>query len=152
MLHRVLPPRSERREDIPLLLAHFVDKIATDNHVQRKNISPEALEYLSGYEWPGNIRQLENVVERCMVMVAGDIITVNDLPPEVKDDEAQLKNALDLLPVELNLADTLDKLEAALIRRALVRTDFVQVKAAELLGISKSLLQYKLRKYSITGH
>jgi len=87
-----------------------------------------------------------------MVMVAGDTITVGDLPPEVKDDESQLKNALDLLPVELNLADTLDKLEAALIRRALARADFVQVKAADLLGISKSLLQYKLRKYSITGH
>lgn len=152
VVHVQLPPLRERREDIPLLLAHFVDKIAADNHLQRKSISPEALEYLSGYEWPGNIRQLENVVERCMVMVAGDVITVNDLPPEVKDDEAQLKNALDLLPVELNLADTLDKLEAALIRRALVRADFVQVKAAELLGISKSLLQYKLRKYSITGH
>ena len=82
----------------------------------------------------------------------GDSITVADLPPEVKDDEAQLKNALDMLPVELNLADTLDKLEAALIRRALARADFVQVKAAELLGISKSLLQYKLRKYRITGH
>jgi two-component system NtrC family response regulator len=74
------------------------------------------------------------------------------LPPEVKDDESQLKNALDMLPVELNLAETLDKLEAALIRRALARADFIQVKAAELLGISKSLLQYKLRKYSITGH
>ena len=87
-----------------------------------------------------------------MVMVSGDVVTVADLPPELKDDESQLKNALDLLPVELNLADTLDKLEAALIRRALARADFVQVKAAEFLGISKSLLQYKLRKYGITGH
>lgn len=152
VVHLHLPPLRERREDIPLLLAHFVEKMAAESNLPRKNISPEALEYLSGYEWPGNIRQLENVVERCMVMVAGDVITVNDLPPEVKDDEAQLKNALDMLPVELNLADTLDKLEAALIRRALARADFVQVKAADLLGISKSLLQYKLRKYSITGH
>ncbi len=152
VVHIQLPPLRERREDIPLLLAHFVEKMAAESNLPRKAISPEALEYLSGYEWPGNIRQLENVVERCMVMVAGDTITVGDLPPEVKDDESQLKNALDLLPVELNLADTLDKLEAALIRRALARADFVQVKAADLLGISKSLLQYKLRKYSITGH
>jgi two-component system NtrC family response regulator len=148
----VLPPLRERREDIPLLLAHFMEKIAADNHLPHKRISPEALDYLSGYEWPGNIRQLENVVERCMVMVSGDVISVGDLPPELKDDDAQLKNALDLLPVELNLADTLDKLEAALIRRALARAEFVQVKAAEALGISKSLLQYKLRKYGITGH
>jgi len=152
VVHMQLPPLRERREDIPLLLAHFMEKIASENHLSRKSISPEALDFLSGYEWPGNIRQLENVVERCMVMVSGDIITEADLPPEVKDDEAQLKNALDMLPVELNLADTLDKLEAALIRRALARADFVQVKAADLLGISKSLLQYKLRKYSITGH
>jgi len=152
VVHVHLPPLRERREDIPLLLAHFVEKVAAEGNLPRKSISPEALDFLSGYEWPGNIRQLENVVERCMVMVSGDTITVADLPPEVKDDEAQLKNALDMLPVELNLADTLDKLEAALIRRALARADFVQVKAADLLGISKSLLQYKLRKYSITGH
>ncbi|MDR2488116.1 MAG: sigma-54 dependent transcriptional regulator [Desulfovibrio sp.] len=148
----ILPPLRERREDIPLLLAHFMKKIAEDNHLPRKNISPEALDYLSGYEWPGNIRQLENVLERCMIMASGDSITAGDLPPELKNDDSQLRNALDLLPVELNLADTLDKLEAALIRRALVRADFVQVKAAEALGISKSLLQYKLRKYGITGH
>jgi len=152
VVHVHLPPLRERREDIPLLLAHFVEKIAAEGNLPRKSISPEALDFFSGYEWPGNIRQLENVTERCMVMVSGDTITVDDLPPEVKDDETQLKNALDVLPVELNLADTLDKLEAALVRRALARADFVQVKAADLLGISKSLLQYKLRKYSITGH
>ncbi len=147
-----IPALRERREDIPMLFAHFMEKIALENGVAKKNITPEALEFFSGYEWPGNIRQLENIVERCMVMVPSETIGVNDLPPEIKDDETQLKNALDLLPVELNLADTLDKLEAAIIRRALVRTDFVQVKAAEQLGISKSLLQYKLRKYGITGH
>ena len=152
VVHIMLPPLRERREDIPLLVAHFINKIATDNGVDKKTIAPEALQYITGYEWPGNIRQLENILERCFVMSTGTNITVADLPPEVLDDEAQLKNALDLLPVAMNLADTLDKLEAALIRRALARTEFVQVKAAELLGISKSLLQYKLRKYGITGH
>ena len=87
-----------------------------------------------------------------MVMAAGATIEAADLPPEIRDEDTQLKNALDMLPVELNLADTLDRLEAALIRRALARAEFVQVKAAELLGVSKSLLQYKLRKYGITGH
>ncbi|MDR2605644.1 MAG: sigma-54 dependent transcriptional regulator [Desulfovibrio sp.] len=152
VVQMVLPPLRERREDIPLLLAHFTEKATADNNLSRKTFSPEALELLSGYEWPGNIRQLENVVERCMIMASGDTVTVDDLPPEVKDEEAHLKNALDLLPAELNLAETLDRLEAALIRRALARADFVQVKAAERLGVSKSLLQYKLRKYGITGH
>ena len=152
VVHIVIPPLRERREDIPLLVAHFTDKLIRESGLAPKTFTPEALDVLCGYEWPGNIRQLENTVERCMVMIPGDRIDVQELPPEIRDEETQLKSAVDLLPVELNLADTMDKLEAALVRRALARADFVQVKAAELLGISKSLLQYKLRKYGITGH
>ncbi|MDL2313411.1 sigma-54 dependent transcriptional regulator [Desulfovibrio sp. OttesenSCG-928-C14] len=147
-----LPALRERREDIPLLITHFVEKLSRDDELSPKKFSGAALDYLSGYEWPGNIRQLENIVERCLVMVPGDTIDMNDLPPEVRDEETQLKSAIDLLPVKLDLAATLDKLEAALVRRALVKTNFVQVRAADLLGISKSLLQYKLRKYGIAGH
>ncbi len=152
VVHLMLPALRERREDIPLLVAHFVDQLAAESGLGPKTFTPEALDFLCGYEWPGNIRQLENMVERCMVMVPGERIDVQDLPPEIRNEETQLKSAVDLLPVELNLADTMDKLEAALVRRALARADFVQVKAAESLGISKSLLQYKLRKYGITGH
>ncbi len=147
-----LPPLRERREDIPLLATHFMQEFAQENGVEAKNFSPEAMDYLSGYEWPGNVRQLENIIERCMVLAGGESIGVEDLPPEIKDEEAQFKSAVDLLPVQLNLADTLEKIEATLVRRALAKSDFVQVKAAELLGISKSLLQYKLKKYKITGH
>ncbi len=152
VVHLMLPALRERREDIPLLVAHFIEKLSAESGVGAKAFTPEALDFLCGYEWPGNIRQLENMVERCMVMVPGERIDVQDLPPEIRNEETQLKSAVDLLPIELNLADTLDKLEAALVRRALARADFVQVKAAESLGISKSLLQYKLRKYGITGH
>ena len=148
-----LPPLRERREDIPLLVAHFVAKFTADNNMkQQKSFSTQALNYLTGYDWPGNIRQLENVVESCMVLVPGNVIEEENLPAEIRDEESQFKSAVDLLPVQLDLADTLQKLEAALIRRALVRADLVQVKAAELLNISKSLLQYKLKKYGITGH
>ena len=147
-----LPALRERREDIPLLVAHFMDKVARENDMPAKKFTTEALNYLSGYEWPGNIRKLENVVESCMVLVPGTVIDVDNLPAEIRDEDSQFKSAVDLLPVQLDLADTLEKIEAALIRRALVRADLVQVKAAELLGISKSLLQYKLKKYAITGH
>lgn len=148
-----LPPLRERREDIPLLVAHFVAKFTADNNMkQQKSFSTQALNYLTGYDWPGNIRQLENVVESCMVLVPGNVIEEENLPAEIRDEETQFKSAVDLLPVQLDLADTLQKIEAALIRRALVRADLVQVKAAELLNISKSLLQYKLKKYGITGH
>ncbi|MCQ2444289.1 MAG: sigma-54 dependent transcriptional regulator [Mailhella sp.] len=147
-----IPPLRERREDIPLLIAHFSQKIAEDNAIPAKSFTAEAQNYLTGYEWPGNIRQLQNVLERCLVMVTSNIIDVVDLPPEIRGEESQFKSAVDLLPVELNLADTLDKIEAALIKRALARADFVQAHAAELLGISRSLMQYKLKKYNITGH
>ena len=147
-----IPPLRERREDIPLLVSHFIAQIASENGIPPKSFTQEAQNYLSGYEWPGNIRQLQNVIERCMGMIPRDVIDVEDLPPEIRDEESQFKSAVDLLPVELNLADTLDKIEAALIRRALVRSDFVQAHAADLLGISRSLMQYKLKKYNIIGH
>ena len=113
-----IPPLRERREDIPLLVSHFIAQIASENGIPPKSFTQEAQNYLSGYEWPGNIRQLQNVIERCMVMIPRDVIDVEDLPPEIRDEESQFKSAVDLLPVELNLADTLDKIEAALIRRA----------------------------------
>ena len=138
--------------DMPPLVAHFIDKICTENNMPQKYFSYEALNYLNGYEWQGNIRQLQNVVERCVIMVPHQEIRVEDLPPEIKDEESQFTSAVDLLPPTMDLAETLDKIEGAVIRRALVRADFVQSRAAEMLGISRSLMQYKLRKYNITGH
>ena len=146
-----LPPLRERREDIPFLAAHFLDKFAKENAREMKGFSPSAMDYLSAYEWPGNVRQLENVIERCVVLSSGDTVNAEDLPPEIKDEESQFKSAVDLLPTKLDLSDTLEKIEGAVIRRALVRADFVQVKAAELLNVSKSLLQYKLKKYNISA-
>jgi len=147
-----MPALRERREDIPLLAGHFLRKYAAENDKDVTSFSPEAMDALTGYEWPGNVRQLQNVVERCVVLASGELIGVGELPAEVRDEETQYKSAVDLLPVQINLGETLEKIEAALVRRALARTDFVQVKAAEMLGVSKSLLQYKLKKYNIAGH
>jgi two-component system NtrC family response regulator len=146
-----LPPLRERREDIPFLAAHFLDKFAKENTREMKGFSPSAMDYLSAYEWPGNVRQLENVIERCVVLSSADTVGAEDLPPEIKDEESQFKSAVDLLPTKLDLSETLEKIEAAVIRRALVKADFIQVKAAELLNVSKSLLQYKLKKYNISA-
>jgi two-component system NtrC family response regulator len=146
-----MPALRERREDIPLLAAHFLAKYAKENDKPVKSFAPQAVEYLIGYDWPGNVRQLQNTVERCVVLSNREQIELDDLPPEIRDEESQFKGAVDLLPAELNLADTLEKIESALVRRALARNDFVKAKAADALGISKSLLQYKLKKYDITG-
>ncbi|KUG29502.1 two component, sigma54 specific, transcriptional regulator, fis family [hydrocarbon metagenome] len=147
-----MPPLRERREDIPILAAHFLERYAGENAKAIKGFSPEAIDYLTAYEWPGNVRQLQNVIERCVVLSSGEVIGVEDLPLEIKDEESQYKSAVDLLPVRINLNETLEKIELALVRRALARSNFVQVKAAEMLGLSKSLLQYKLKKYKLTGH
>ncbi|GAB6038130.1 sigma-54 dependent transcriptional regulator [Fundidesulfovibrio butyratiphilus] len=147
-----MPALRERREDIALLAGHFLRKYAAENDKAPRSFTTEAMDALTGYEWPGNVRQLQNVVERCVVLAAGDQIGVEDLPAELRDEESQYKSAVDLLPVRINLGETLEKIEAALVRRALARSDFVQVKAAEMLGLSKSLLQYKLKKYNIAGH
>ncbi len=146
-----LPPLRERREDIPFLAAHFLDRYAAENGRELKGFTARAMDYLSAYEWPGNVRQLENVIERCVVLSSTDTVDAEDLPPEIRDEESQFKSAVDLLPTKLDLSETLEKIEAAVIRRALVRADFVQVKAAELLNVSKSLLQYKLKKYNISA-
>ncbi|MFW6243833.1 MAG: sigma-54-dependent transcriptional regulator [Desulfovibrionales bacterium] len=146
-----MPALRERREDIPLLAVHFLNHYARENGKEVTGFTPEALEFLTAYEWPGNVRQLENTMERCVVLCQGKTIGVEDLPAEIREEEFQFKSAVDLLPLQLNLADTLEKIEAALVRRALARAGFVQVKAADLLGVSKSLLQYKLKKYKISG-
>ncbi|WP_319763362.1 sigma-54 dependent transcriptional regulator [Maridesulfovibrio sp.] len=146
-----MPPLRERREDIPFLVDHFLATYSAENNKKFEGFSPSAMDYMTAYEWPGNVRQLQNVVERCVVLTSGTVIDTVDLPAEIKDEEAQFKSAVDLLPPKLNLADTLDKIEATLVRRALVASNFVKVDAAEMLGISKSLLQYKLKKYKISG-
>ncbi len=146
-----LPPLRERREDIPFLADHFLEKYSKENEKNFSGFTAAAMDYLSAYEWPGNVRQLENVIERCTVLGQSETIDTGDLPPEIKDEESQFKSAVDLLPARLNLADTMDKIEGALVRRALVRAEFVQVKAAEMLGLSKSNLQYKLKKYGLLG-
>jgi two-component system NtrC family response regulator len=146
-----LPPLRERREDIPILASHFLRKFSLENNREVHGFTPGAIDYLSAYEWPGNVRQLENVIERCVVLSNRDVIDVEDLPPELRDEEMQFKSAVDLLPLKINLSETLEKIEAALIRRAMVHSGFVQVKTAEMLDVSKSLLQYKLKKYKIAA-
>ncbi len=145
-----IPPLRERAEDIPLLAMHFLKKFSKENEKNIKGFSTDAMHALTAYNWPGNVRQLENLIESMVVLAQSDIIDLNDLPPELKDETRQFKSAVDMLPDNINLSEALEKIEAALIKRALVKSNFVQVQAAKMLGISKSLLQYKLKKYNIS--
>jgi two-component system NtrC family response regulator len=151
VVHLHLPPLRQRQEDIPLLAAHFIRKYVQENLRDKTRITPEALKVLIHYAWPGNVRELENVMERAVILCSNNIISPQDLPAELAP--APVESRLDIdrfIPLNTPLPEALDGIEEQMIRRALEKSGQVQVRAAELLGITKSLLQYKLKKYHLT--
>jgi len=156
VLHIHLPPLRERADDIPLLVAHFLNKYGKELNKPNLKIDPEALRYLTTLPWPGNIRELENIINRAAILCADDRIRKSDVLPD--EEGASHKPTLidpdplaldQLLKADARLPDILDSIEGALIRRTLKDADFVQAHAAESLGITKSLLQYKMKKHGI---
>jgi two-component system NtrC family response regulator len=98
VVHIEVPPLRERREDVPLLAAHFLTKYAKENDKSFKGFSSDALGFLQGYDWPGNVRQLENAIERSVVLADGEVIGQDDLPAEIRDEDTQYTSAVDMLP------------------------------------------------------
>ena len=151
VVHLHLPPLRQRQEDIPLLAAHFIKKYVQENLRDKTRITPEALKVLSLYAWPGNVRELENVMERAVILCSHNVISPQDLPAELAPAPAESRLDIDrFIPLNTPLPEALDGIEEQMIRRALEKSGQVQVRAAELLGITKSLLQYKLKKYHLT--
>jgi len=152
VVHVVLPPLEARIEDIRPLAAHFIAKYADE----RQGVSPvvrmdkEVERLFFEYSWPGNVRELENVIERAMVMCPGDTIRVDDLPKDFRKN-ISMDNALRLddLPSQATLYEALAHVEKQMILHALQKADYVQAHAAALLGIGKSGLNQKLKKYNI---
>ncbi len=153
VVHIVLPPLRERIEDIRPLMAHFIEKYSKEHHgelpITHANHEVERLFF--DYSWPGNVRELENVIERAMVMCADQVIKVEDLPNDFKKSVYQ-DNRLQLegLPATATLYETLTHVEKEMIMRALREADYVQSHAAALLGIGKSGLNQKIKKYNIS--
>ena len=144
-----LPPLRERREDIPLLLDHFMRNKAREHSVALKTLSPEVVDFFTAYPWPGNIRELENLIERLTILTPHETITLRDLPPSMRstDQTATLKE--DVLNGSRPLSDAVDEFERELIVKALQRTGFNQTKAAALLGTSRRILKYRIEKLKI---
>jgi two-component system response regulator HydG len=142
-----LPPLRERSEDIPSLVAHFIHKLAPRTRSSVRGITPDALAAMQRYAWPGNVRQLENVVEQALVFAEGDAIEVADLPPavvgEVRADVLELPSDARALP------EVLEDLERQLIMRALRKAAGVKTETARILGIKTPTLYYKLEKYGM---
>jgi two-component system NtrC family response regulator len=144
----VLPPLKERREDIPLLIDHFLEKYSQKNRRPNPGVSKEARDLLLQYAYPGNVRELENIIERSVVVCRGDIITTRDLPFQVRE---RLEEAhLGVEGNDQSLGATLSQMERDLIVRALDEHGGVQTKAARSLGISERVLRYKMKKYGLS--
>ena len=136
-----LPPLRQRKGDIPLLVNHFLARYAAENDKAVGEISKEALELLTRYAYPGNVRELQNIVERAVVMARGAVVTCADLPAEVQKAAPAL--VADTLPAQV------EELEKKAIAQALERAGGVQSRAAELLGLTERNLRYKLKKYGL---
>jgi len=150
VVHIVLPPLRERREDIRLLVNHFLEKYAAERKsgVPVKGLSPEVERLFYEYDWPGNVRELENVVERVMVLCPREIVTPADLPAPFLPKPVSLLEDLKI-PENARLYETLEAVEKAMIERALRLCHNVQAHAAELLGITRSGLNQKIRRYGL---
>jgi len=155
-LNLSIPPLRENKDDIPVLAKHFIKKHCSLNNKDIMDISKDCIDLLKKYHWPGNISELENIIERAIVMCNKKIITKEDLVLELRDQKSYLTNHNKLINIDMienqqiPLPEILDQIEELIIRRALERSGNVQVRAAEMLGITKSLLQYKLKKYHLT--
>ncbi len=143
-----VPPLRERIDDIPLLVNHFIEKYRDDDGKKKIELAPDVWKVLYNYPWPGNIRELENVIERAVVLNSGGGISLEDLPEELVGAEVEF-DVERFIPPNVPLPEALEQIEEKLIRRALKQCNNVQAHAAEMLGITKSLIQHKMKKYSI---
>jgi two-component system nitrogen regulation response regulator GlnG len=156
-----LPALKERSEDIPLLTRHFLQKSAQELGVETKRMSDATLKYLSGLEFPGNVRQIENLCHWLTVMAPGQTIEVTDLPSELREQSAQ-ETPLDWLDglaaeadrlISVTPGDVFERLigdfERTLIRRALAATGGRRVDAAQLLGIGRNTITRKIQELGL---
>jgi two-component system NtrC family response regulator len=149
VIHIEVPPLKERSEDIRLLVNHFIAKYREDEGKEKIELSPEVWKTLFSYSWPGNIRELENVIERAVVLNPGGSVSMEDLPDHLIKREEEL-DVERFIPMDAPLQKTLEQIEEKLIRRALEECNHVQSQAAEMLGISRHVMNYKMNKYKIS--
>jgi two-component system, NtrC family, response regulator len=148
VIHIEVPGLKDRGEDIRMLVDHFIDKYR-DSDNKKIELNPDAWKILYNYNWPGNIRELENIIERAVVLNSTGVIGVDDLPVYLSDRKEEL-DIDTFIPMSAPLQQTLEQIEKKIILRALAKCGNVQSHAAEMIGISKNLFQHKMRKYNIS--
>jgi transcriptional regulator with GAF, ATPase, and Fis domain len=141
----MLPPLRERREDIPALAYHFLERFSEEVKKNLAAISEEALEKLSAYEWPGNVRELANIIERAVVLGQGQSISSLDLPPRIVAARAESQ------PDGISYRDAMDAYRRQLVMRALARTQGNRAAAARLLGLHEKYFLRLLKSLEKPG-
>ncbi|NOR49696.1 MAG: response regulator [Desulfuromonadales bacterium] len=141
-----VPPLRSRREDIEPLTKHFLEKYSAETGKKITELAPRALSCLLAHDWPGNIRELQNAIERAVVLAKGSVLTPRDFPQGMQGDD---QICLQIPEKGGSLTDILEDLERQLILQTLQREDGSQTRAADTLGIKRSTLRYKMEKYRL---
>ena len=145
-----LPRLADRREDLPLLINHFLQRCCSENGTPEKSWSPAAVRCLLSYDWPGNVRQLENVVERAVALSSGrTVLDVDDLPEEIRRKGRQERPEIRIDNDGILLDRVVDQFEEQLLLEALERTAWVKTRAARLLHIKRTTLIEKMKRFGI---
>ena len=148
VIHIDAPSLQERTDDIPLLVKHFIEKFQEGETAGTIELRPDVWKALYSHPWPGNVRELENVIERAMVLHSGGVITLDDLPTSLIETETEF-DVERFVPSHIPLQKAMEEIEERLVRRALAQSGNVQSHAARNLGITKSLIQHKMKKHNI---
>jgi two-component system, NtrC family, response regulator PilR len=146
-----LPPLRDRKEDIPILTGHFLKKYSEELNKNILKISPEALQILLHYEYPGNVRELQNIIERALALESGQELTAHNLSSYLSEQPLLKKGPIDIeIPSEgIDLEKMVEDLERTLLLKALDKTKGIKKKAAELLHINFRSMRYRLEKYGL---
>ncbi|HEU5451839.1 MAG TPA: sigma-54 dependent transcriptional regulator [Terriglobales bacterium] len=145
----MLPPLREREGDIALLANHFLRLVCATNNVPLKRIEPEAMDVLEAYTWKGNVRELENLIQRLVVMVEGPAITLSDLPEQILLASNTTQEALLIPEAGIDFDEEMARIEVAYLGAALRRSGGKKIAAARLLKIKPQKMKYLCRKYQI---
>ncbi len=140
-----VPPLRDRREDTEHLAEHFLDKYSSQMNKRLKGITPEVVVALKAYDWEGNVRELENVIERAVVLCKGDFITITDLPEELRGGTLDGADS----PDGKTLTEIVEAIERQILVRTLEKNMNSQTKTAKELGLKRTTLRYKMAKYGM---
>jgi DNA-binding NtrC family response regulator len=145
-----LPPLRDRREDIPLLAAHFLRLYAEENEREVTGFAPQAMDAFTEYSWPGNVRELENAVERAVVLCREDTIELDELPQALRGDSSAIFPTEEIPPEGIDFRKAVATYQSHLIREALRRSDGVQRRAARMLQLSPTTLNEMVHRLGIS--